>query len=533
MTLFATACRVFNERSLAVQLGAAGSVAVLGAMLGALGAASALSSQAAPLLLAGAAGALGATLLGIAVGRRTGQALAHIADVAHVLRRDDAPEALELPLCEHSHELQLASINLRRMVEAARKRQRALEERNAALERHLAARTHELSTLQDLSIGLAQSSDVKGLVNEALGALGQTMDYASASLWARSERDAGGHVVLLGYRAEAGASPSEAQDLTGMRLSRANLERYEQIERERQALVDNRVRMSLFSWLWSKVTDDARSSELYRASRSWMAVPLRYQDAVLGVMRVDHLEPDYFDAEKVRLLTAVSSQTALALRHARLQEQQREVAVAAERNRIARDLHDAVSQTLFAANVLAGTLARSAERDPPLSALQVAAKAQELERLNRGALAEMRLLMFELRPDVLPRTPLAELLRHAVQALSCRGDIRVDAELAEGDELPPPVRVQLYRMAQEALSNVARHSGASHCRIDWAVPGAGEAALTITDNGAGFEVDAPRPGHFGLENLRSRAHEIGATLTIRSVPGQGSKVHVAWKEASQ
>jgi signal transduction histidine kinase len=109
----------------------------------------------------------------------------------------------------------------------------------------------------------------------------------------------------------------------------------------------------------------------------------------------------------------------------------------------------------------------------------------------------------------------------------------VDAELAEGDELPPPVRVQLYRMAQEALSNVARHSGASHCRIDWAVPGAGEAALTITDNGAGFEVDAPRPGHFGLENLRSRAHEIGATLTIRSVPGQGSKVHVAWKEASQ
>ena len=88
-------------------------------------------------------------------------------------------------------------------------------------------------------------------------------------------------------------------------------------------------------------------------------------------------------------------------------------------------------------------------------------------------------------------------------------------------------------MAQEALSNVARHSGASHCRIDWAAPGAGEAALTITDNGAGFEVDAPRPGHFGLENLRSRAHEIGATLTISSVPGQGSKVHVVWKEASQ
>ena len=525
--MLATARRLFNERSLAAQIGAAGLLAGGGAVATAW----ALSAQAMPAMLAAAAAALGATLLGAAVGRRAGRALRDMADVALVLRRDDAPETLELPLCEHSGELQLASANLRRMFEAARRRQRALEERNATLERHLAARTHELSTLQDLSIGLAHSSDVASLVDEALGALGQTMDYASASLWARGEREAGGHVVLLGYRAEASGSPSDTQDLTGMRLSRGNLHRYEQIERERRALIENRARQSLFSWLWSKVTDDARSSELYRASRSWMAVPLRYQDAVLGVMRVDHREPDYFDAEKARLLTAVSSQTALALRHAQLQEQQREVAVAAERNRIARELHDAVSQTLFAANVLAGTLARSAERETPLSAQEVAAKAQVLERLNRGALAEMRLLMFELRPDALPRTPLAELLRHAVEALSCRGDIEVDARLADGDQLPPAVRVQLYRIAQEALSNVARHSGASQCQIEWTASGPGEASLSITDNGAGFDVDAPRPGHFGLENMRSRAHEIGATLTIHSTPGQGSKVQVAWAES--
>ncbi|MDE2397197.1 MAG: sensor histidine kinase, partial [Burkholderiales bacterium] len=307
---------------------------------------------------------------------------------------------------------------------------------------------------------------------------------------------------------------------------------YEQIEREREALIENRARQSLFSWLWSKVTDDAPSSELYRASRSWMAVPLRYREDVLGVMRVDHQEPDYFDPERARLLNAVSSQTALAMRHARLQAQQREVAVIAERNRIARDLHDAVSQTLFAANVLAGTLARSFQREPAPEAASVAAQAQALERLNRGALAEMRLLMFELRPDALHTTPLAELLQHAIEALACRGDIAIESALAPQDALAPEVRVQLYRIAQEALSNVARHSGALHCRVEWTPTGKRSALLRIADDGTGFNPEAARPGHFGVENMRGRALEIGAKLTLTSAPGEGTELRVEWNPPS-
>jgi signal transduction histidine kinase len=526
MALIAGARRLFNQRSLAAQIGAAG---VLVALVSA-GAVWVAAPPAGSLASAAAGGALFASLLGAGLAQRARRALTATADAAHALRLDNAPDSLEMPLHDCSEELRHVSVNLRRMVEASRRRQRALEDRNAALEQRLAVRTHELSALQDLSIGLASTSDVVGLVDEALGALGQTMEYASASLWARSDRAAGGHVVLLGYRTGADAVPLDPQDLTGMRLSRANLERYEQIERDRVPLIENRARQSLFSWLWSRVTDDARSSELYRASRSWMAVPLRYRDDVLGVMRVDHQEADYFDAERARLLTAVSSQTALAMRHARLQEQQREVAVAAERNRIARDLHDAVSQTLFAANVLAGTLARSAGREPPPAPQAVAEQALMLEKLNRGALAEMRLLMFELRPDALPKTPLAALLRHAVEALEARGDISVDAELAEADTLAPEVRVQLYRIAQEALSNVARHSSAQHCRIEWVAGGPRQARLRISDDGQGFEIDIARPGHFGLENMRSRAQEIGATLTLTSTPGQGSEVHVELKD---
>lgn len=526
MGLIDTGRRVFDEQSLPAQVGIAG----LAVVLPAIGGVAALAVTAGwPLVLGIAGGALAAGLPAALLAHRAGSALNTIADAAHVLRRDDAPRDMELPLLDSAQELRRASVNLRRMVEAARQRERLLEERNAALEKRLAARTHELSTLQDLSIGLASKSNLHELVDEALAALGQTMAYASASLWARSERSQGGHVALLGYRSGSGQQLAGSENLTGMRLSRANLQRYEQIERERQPLIENRARQGLLSWLWSKVTDDARSSELYRASRSWMAVPLRYREDVLGVMRVDHEDEDHFDPERARLLSAVSSQTALAMRHARLQAQEREVAVMAERNRIARDLHDAVSQTLFAANVLAGTLARSAAREPPPSAASVAAQAASLERLNRGALAEMRLLMFELRPDALQQTPLADLLKHAIEAVVCRGEIEVDAVLASDDALAPDLRTHLYRIAQEALSNVARHSGARHCQVRWEVHSVRQVELRISDDGTGFDPGVARPGHFGLDNMRSRALEIGAQLTLTSAPGQGTQLHVRWE----
>jgi signal transduction histidine kinase len=521
--------RRFDGLSLPVQ------IAIAGGAVSALAGAAAwrwLDSDRPWAPLAVAASALAATAGSARLARRSARALREVAGAARVLTRDDAPDDREIPLEEASAELQLATANLRRMVEAARRRQRALEARNLALSRQLEHRTHELTTLQDLSIGLATKSDLRELVDEALGALEQTMDYTSASLWARqggsTER---GQVVLLGYRVGQGSDDPGTEDMTGMRLSRANLQRYEQVERERKPLVENQARQSLLSWLWSRVTDDARSSKLYRASRAWMAVPLNTRERVVGVMRVDHHEPGYFDAQRVRLLSAVSSQAALAMHHAQLLAQERDVAVMAERNRIARDLHDAVMQTLFAANVMAGTLARAAERDPPPAAAAIREQASSLEKLNSAALAEMRLLMFELRPDALRRTPFAELLGHAAEALRCRGTFVVDSSLAREDMLSAETRIQLYRIAQEALSNVARHSGASRVEVQWQVQGPQEATLRIADNGRGFDAALPVPGHFGLENMRTRAQEIGAAFGLASAPGEGTELRVELKPA--
>ena len=465
-----------------------------------------------------------------ALAYRVGQALRQLTAATQHVRRSAAVDDTNLPLQTHSAELQRASAVLRRLVEVWRRRQRDLLAQTESLGQRLAVRTHELSTLQDLSIGLASKTELHELVAEALGALEQTMAYSSASVWSRTARDEGGQVVLMGYRQhEESEEVAPSEDLTGMRLSRGNLQHYEHIEREGAPIVENRVRQSLLSWLWSWLSDDARTSGLYRSTKAWMAVPLKSREAVLGVLRVDHAEPDYFDDERVRLLTAVGSQTGLAMRHAQLLSQQKDQAVVAERNRIARGLHDAVSQTLFAANVIAGTLgrmaARLAEIDPGASALQQQAEA--LERLNKGALSEMRLLMYELRPDALQHLPLTELLQHAIDALAGRGDIEVSHRLAREDRLPSAARVQLYRIAQEALSNIGRHSGARHAVIEWIVPEHGTGGrLRIADDGRGFDPGVSPPGHFGLRNMAERAAEIGATWTITSGLDEGTEIRL-------
>ncbi|MBL8327015.1 MAG: sensor histidine kinase [Rubrivivax sp.] len=482
--------------------------------------------------LAGGLLATGAAAWAAARARRAHGALASAA--RGIAQEQPEAEEVALPLLSESLDLQDSSAALRRAVASLRQRIDSLKAQNDALAARLTHRTLELTSLQDLSIGLAhKGNDVAGLVDEALHALERTMAYSSASVWARGDLDPAQPVALLGYRSTASELAGLAlSDLVGLRLSRANLQRYEQIEENGQPIIENRPQQGLLAWLWAMVTDDARTSALYRATRSWMAVPLAvsdssrhgHHDRVLGVLRVDHTEPEHFGDERARLLTAVASQTALAMRHAHLLARERDNAAAAERNRLARDLHDAVSQTLFAANLLAGTLARDTTL-PPAAREQAAT----LSRLNQGALAEMRMLMFELKPDALATLPLAELLQQAASALAARGGLDVQVHLDPADP-PAATRLHLYRLAQEALSNVARHSGAHHVHLGWHSPVAGQGVLSVRDDGHGFDTTAPHPGHYGLAHMHERAALLGGTLRLDSAPGEGTSVavEVSW-----
>ncbi len=398
-----------------------------------------------------------------------------------------------------------------------------MELRQSALAAQLQSRARELDALQDLSVGLARGNGIPELVMQTLDALHRAMNgQVSASVWAREGLEPGRPVVLLGWLSQDPALAAlRPADLCDLRLACACLPHYEQIEAQGLPVIDNQPEPVLPNPPWVMVTGDARTSALYRDTRAWMALPLTVGERLLGVLRIDHREPGYFDAERAKLLQAVASQTALALGQARAQTRDGGMPVLAGRSKLASELHDAASQTLFAANLLAGTLARDPGMDPTKRQT-----AMTLERLHRSALAQLGMLKFESRPEVMRRAGLDELLQLAVEALGGRSDIETSLQLEPGDGPPPAQRVQLYLLAQQALSHIAHHSGARRVQVAWTQPNPGFGRLRISDDGLGLDLDTERPGHFGLVSMRRQAEELGARLSVANRPGEGTHIEL-------
>jgi signal transduction histidine kinase len=233
-------------------------------------------------------------------------------------------------------------------------------------------------------------------------------------------------------------------------------------------------------------------------------------------------------------------QAELQLAHQKLQdytERAEELAVLQERNRLARELHDAVTQTLFSASLIAEALPALWERDQEMGRERLAM----LRQMSRGALAEMRTLLLELRPAALVETNLEDLLHQLGEAVAGREGVPVSVEVEGLCELPIDLHVALYRIAQEALNNVVRHAKASQVAVilrctpyvlassSRAREGPGvNVEFTISDDGRGFDPDEVSPEHMGLGIMRERAEAVGAQLGIVSQTGQGTRVTVVW-----
>jgi len=213
----------------------------------------------------------------------------------------------------------------------------------------------------------------------------------------------------------------------------------------------------------------------------------------------------------------------------RLEQSEGKIAHAAaeERNRLARDLHDAVSQTLFSASLIADVLPRIWERNPQEGQKRLA----ELRQLTRGALAEMRTLLLELRPAALEEADFSHLLQQLGESISGRTRIPVAVKIDGECMASSRVKIAFYRIAQEALNNVAKHSGATRADVQLVCSGSG-VTLTISDNGRGFDVNMSSQKSLGLGIIRERALEIGAAVKITSQPGQGTKIAVTWEKIS-
>jgi len=220
-----------------------------------------------------------------------------------------------------------------------------------------------------------------------------------------------------------------------------------------------------------------------------------------------------------------------------LSEKAQELAVMEERQRLARDLHDAVSQTLFSAGLIAETLPDIWQTSP----IEGRELLHKLKQLSRGALAEMRALLMELRPAALAEASMTDLLRQLGQAASGREGIPVSVTVDESCDLPAEVRITLYRIAQEALNNIVKHAQASQvdvslrCAVplsaDKAVPGhRGRVELRIRDDGLGFDPSSVSQDHLGLGIMQERAESIRARFEVKSEPGGGTQISVVWTE---
>jgi signal transduction histidine kinase len=256
-------------------------------------------------------------------------------------------------------------------------------------------------------------------------------------------------------------------------------------------------------------------------------LPLQVRDWTLGVLAIIGRHGGTFTSSQLTLFKSVADQLSVAIENARLFEEAEATAIVAERNRLARDLHDAVTQTLFSSSLIAEVLPRIWKRDPE----EGQRRLDELRQLTRGALSEMRTLLVELRPAALADTDLGDLIGHQVNAFNARTRVPVTYDRDCAQNLQVEVKETFYRVAQEALNNIAKHAEPTSVAVGLACrPGSAE--LVIQDNGVGFDIQSVTMDGLGLGIMQERARNIGAQLEIHSQIREGTRLRILWQDAN-
>jgi PAS domain S-box-containing protein len=391
------------------------------------------------------------------------------------------------------------------------------------LQQRVEARTREQSTLLEVSQTLASALELQpGLILDQLRVI---IDYSHAGLF-RLEDSTLAALAVRGPQLLEQAMPFQ------IRLQSPEALTMLFNERRSTRIADVQSSDPPAQFLRSLLDDQTRL--LLEGVQSWMWVPLAIKGRMIGVIGVAHVERNYFTAHDADLALTVANQAAITMINAELYEHAQALAALQERQRLARNLHDAINQSLFSAGLIAEVLPRLWEQDPDEGRRSL----EDLRRLMRGAQADMRLLLAELRPSALTDAELDDLLRLLGNALSGRTDIPVSVivtgqeTLQEQRTLPPDVQVALYRLCQEGLNNIARHAGASRVDIQLQYE-TGAVELRIRDDGRGFDPAQTPPGHYGLSMMRERATAVGAALSITSQPEYGTEVVIRWADTQE
>jgi len=258
--------------------------------------------------------------------------------------------------------------------------------------------------------------------------------------------------------------------------------------------------------------------------KSWLGVPMLVGGKVIGILSLQDVEKENaFTESDVRLLETVAASMSVALENARLWGQEKQIAILEERQRLGRELHDSVTQSLYGISLYTQAAAGHLALD---HFEQVDRYLDEISAASQEALAEIRLLLYQLRPPVLEKEGLVTALQQRLASVEGRAGLKTEFKTDLTDRLPPAVEEGLYHIAQEALNNALKHAHARSVHVALLQNGPA-VSLEVIDNGVGFRVaEAGHAGKMGLPSMREHAAEIGGKLTLTSEPGKGTTVRV-------
>ena len=375
-------------------------------------------------------------------------------------------------------------------------------------------------TLSATSLAVTQSLDLDPMLDTSLEHVHRLVPYDSASILLPQEESVFAVHAARGYDSDE----AEGAGVTGAAVAPKDNPLLRTLLEERQSVLVTDTREHPYG-----------EHPLGAAhALCWMSVPLVAGDRVIGICFLDKREPGFFDPEHVRLAEALAGQTAVAIQNAWLFEQvragrerlqslaRRLVEVQeTERRYVARELHDEAGQALTSLVIGLRLLAREAQ-----SPEAIVANVVELERIVNNVIEDLHRLAMDLRPASLDYVGLVAALRQYCESLSDKHGLATQLEVVRLDQrLPPEVETALYRIVQEALTNVVRHARAT--RVDVLLEQRDhELIVIVEDNGIGFPIDEFREGHLGLVGMHERIEMLGGTLTIESTPDVGTTVRV-------
>jgi len=389
------------------------------------------------------------------------------------------------------------------------------QEQHQLLEQRVEERTRELQTLLDISRTVTLMPELDPLIELIFDQTYRLVPYESAAIALAED----GVLTTVAVRRE----PINEHYPTGLGIQysiNSPMPGWQELVRGKTVYTPN-VRgddevAETFRWRVGDMLDTT-----YAHIVSFLAAPMMVKNELLGVMFISSTQEDRYSQHEIDLVTATANQIAVAIQNVRLHGQSRAVAALEERQKLARELHDSVSQALYGIGLGARTARTQIDRDPS----KAAAPIDYVLQLAEAGMAEMRALIFELRPESLEHEGLVAALEKQAAATRARHMIAVDVALGSEPDCPIETKEMLYRIAQEAMHNTVKHARATAITVRLSTHD-GSVTLDITDNGRGFDPNGTFPGHLGLISMRERAARAGGTLTITSAPGEGTSVTV-------